>query len=52
MRNADKIIVMGKGVMKEEGSHEQLLKQYPDGVYAKLVANEQKLENSGDAGKM
>lgn len=49
VRDADKIIVMGKGVMKEEGSHDQLLKQYPDGAYAKLVANEKKLGNTANA---
>lgn len=43
VRNADKILVMGKGELKEEGSHDELLKKYPDGVYAKLVENEQKL---------
>jgi ATP-binding cassette subfamily B (MDR/TAP) protein 1 len=40
VRNADKILVMGKGELKEEGSHDELLLKYPNGVYAKLVENE------------
>lgn len=31
---------MGKGELKEEGSHDELLQKYPNGVYAGLVANE------------
>lgn len=40
MRNADKICVMGKGVVLEEGNHDELLMKYPDGAYAKLISNE------------
>jgi len=34
VRNADKIYVIKKGTIKENGSHEQLMKQ--DGIYASL----------------
>ena len=34
IRNADKILVILEGTLKEEGTHEELLKK--DGVYAKL----------------
>ena len=34
---ADKVLVMKKGRVREEGSHESLLRDYPDGVYAGLV---------------
>ena len=37
IRNADRIIVMKKGSIVEEGSHESLLKDYPAGIYSKLV---------------
>jgi len=31
VRNADKICVMGKGVVLEEGTHDSLLQNFPDG---------------------
>lgn len=37
IENADKILVMKKGKLVEEGSHDELLSKYPDGVYAGLV---------------
>ena len=37
VRNADKIIVMKKGTLVEEGTHDFLLQNSPDGVYSKLV---------------
>ena len=37
IRNADKIIVLKKGNISEVGNHASLLKDYPDGLYAKLV---------------
>lgn len=37
IRNADKIIVLKKGKLTESGNHESLLRDYPTGVYAKLV---------------
>jgi len=37
IRNADKILVLKKGKLVEEGNHETLLKDFPTGTYAKLV---------------
>lgn len=37
IRNADKIIVLRAGQIVEEGNHESLLENHPNGVYAKLV---------------
>ena len=34
IKDADKIIVMKNGELVESGSHDALLKQYPEGVYA------------------
>jgi len=36
IKNADKIVVIDKGTVQEEGSHEQLM-QMPNGLYKKLV---------------
>ena len=37
IEKADKIIGMEKGRNVEEGNHDSLLRDFPDGVYAKLV---------------
>ena len=37
IKKADRIIVMKKGKIVEDGTHDSLLQQYPDGVYSKLV---------------
>ena len=37
IKRADRIIVMKKGKIVEDGTHDSLLQQYPDGVYSKLV---------------
>lgn len=37
IRHADKIMVMKKGKLIEEGNHEELLRNHPNGIYAKLV---------------
>ena len=44
IRNADKIIVMSKGVVVEQGNHDFLLKSFPEGVYSRLVADQQKID--------
>lgn len=40
IRNADKILVMSKGIVVEQGNHEYLLRNYPLGVYSQLVADQ------------
>lgn len=45
IRNADKIIVLKKGVLTEIGNHDTLLRDYPSGVYAKLVRQQENAEN-------
>jgi ABC-type multidrug transport system ATPase subunit len=47
IEDADKILVMVKGKLVEEGSHQELLSKYPDGVYAGLV----KLQKNQDGQK-
>ena len=37
VRNSDRIIVMKKGRIAEDGDHNSLLRDYPKGTYAKLV---------------
>lgn len=44
IRNADKIIVMQKGKIKEVGTHEQLLREHPQGVYSKFVKEQEQAE--------
>lgn len=38
IKDADRIIVLRKGEIVEDGNHNSLLKNYPTGVYAKLVS--------------
>lgn len=38
IKEADRIIVLKKGVIVEDGTHNSLLKDYPNGTYAKLVS--------------
>jgi len=40
IQNSDKIIVLKKGVISEVGDHNSLLRDYPDGVYSKLVKDQ------------
>lgn len=44
IRNADQIIVLKKGKLSEIGNHDSLLRDYPDGIYAKLVRQQQDSE--------
>jgi ABC-type multidrug transport system fused ATPase/permease subunit len=37
IRDADKIVVLKAGEFQEQGSHDYLLENYPDGIYAHLV---------------
>lgn len=52
IRDANKIIVLCDGVKTEEGNHEALLANYPDGTYASFVAKQSAAEadvEEGDA---
>jgi len=44
IKEADNIIVMKKGVIKEQGTHSSLLREYPEGLYAKLVHEQENAE--------
>ena len=48
IRDADKIIVVKNGELIEEGNHEELLAQYPDGTYASFCAKQASAEAKGD----
>ena len=50
IRNADQIIVLKKGKLTEIGNHDSLLRDYPDGIYAKLVRQQQESENGANEG--
>lgn len=38
IQDADKIIVLKDGILTEQGNHNELLSNYPDGTYAEFVA--------------
>jgi len=44
IRNSDKIIVMNKGKIVEQGNHESLLIDFPQGIYAKFVKEQEQSE--------
>ena len=44
IKKADTIIVMKKGKITETGNHESLLRDYPDGIYSKMVSDTEKQE--------
>lgn len=51
IKRADRIVVMKKGKIVEDGTHDSLLEDYPNGVYAKLVSEAQSAEmEEEDAG--
>jgi len=39
---------MKKGKLVEKGNHEQLLKEHPSGIYAKLVKQQEQVEDEAD----
>jgi len=45
IKEADRILVLKKGVIVENGNHDSLLSEFPNGVYAKLVSQQEKLDN-------
>ncbi len=40
IRNADTILVMKKGKIIETGNHDSLLRDFPNGTYSQLVAQQ------------
>ena len=42
--DADKICVIEKGVLKEMGKHQEILDQYPDGIYAGFCKKQENAE--------
>ncbi len=49
IRNADKIIVMQTGKIIEQGNHEYLLRYFPDGLYAKMLEEQENFEAISNA---
>jgi ABC-type multidrug transport system fused ATPase/permease subunit len=49
IRHADNIIVMQKGKIIEQGNHDQLLRTFPSGLYAKFVKEQEQSEAKGAA---
>ena len=45
IKEADRIIVMKKGSIIEDGNHDSLLQNYPSGVYSKLVNIQNEADN-------
>jgi ATP-binding cassette subfamily B (MDR/TAP) protein 1 len=45
IKKADRIIVLKKGKLVEDGTHDSLLREYPDGTYAKLAKTQEAIEN-------
>lgn len=48
VRNADRIIVLKKGKIAEDGDHETLLQNYPSGIYAKMVSQSNQAQQQED----
>jgi ABC-type glutathione transport system ATPase component len=46
IRNADTILVMKKGKIVETGNHDSLLRDHPNGIYAKLVKQQEEAEEN------
>ena len=46
IKDSDKIVVMHRGKIVEQGTHETLLEQFPDGTYSHLVKVEMKTERA------
>lgn len=46
IKDADKIVVLNKGQLVEQGTHDQILKEHPDGTYAGFVSKQQSAETN------
>lgn len=44
IKDSDNILVMKHGELKEQGNHERLLQEYPDGIYAQFVQQQEAAE--------
>lgn len=49
IKDADKICVLANGKLVEMGNHEQIMQQYPDGVYAGFCKKQQSAEEEEPA---
>ena len=41
IKECDRILVLKKGVIVEDGTHDSLLKDFPNGLYSKLVSQQE-----------
>lgn len=48
IKDADKIIVMKSGKIIEVGTHQSLLRNYPNGIYSGFVTEQEQAEKSGN----
>lgn len=48
IKEADRILVLKKGSIVEDGDHETLLRVFPNGVYSKLVSQQENLEHEAE----
>ena len=44
IKDANNILVMSKGKITEQGNHQELLQNYPDGIYSKFVKEQEQSE--------
>lgn len=44
IKDSDNILVMQYGQLKEQGNHDSLLREYPDGIYAQFVRQQEDAE--------
>jgi len=44
VKQADRIVVLKKGKLVEDGTHESLLRDKPNGVYARLAKTQEESE--------
>ena len=50
IKKADRIVVLKKGKLVEDGTHESLLREYPNGTYAKLAKTQEAIEAEDEGG--
>ena len=50
VRNADNIFVIDQGKVVEQGSHETLMREKPDGAYAALIRRQLEAQEKLEAG--